>query len=173
MSKTTIPTGGITDGTIATGDIADDAITDAKIGTLTQIAFNATQSASSDVNTLDDYQEGTFVPTVGSLTLNDKFGHYTKIGRAVSVQGYVDMGSQSGGTTVIVGGLPFTSANHTQHLDVTGNYSNQNSQALRVQASSTNASLISKTIHSDNNNSDYNYNDMNNKFFYFHGVYFV
>ena len=173
MSKTTIPTGGITDGTIATGDIADDAITDAKIGTLTQIAFNATQSASSDVNTLDDYQEGTFVPTVGSLTLNDKFGHYTKIGRAVSVQGYVDMGSQSGGTTVVVGGLPFTSASHTQYLDVTGDYSNQNPQALRVQSSSTNASLVSKTNHSDNNNSDFNYNDMNGKYFYFHGVYFV
>jgi hypothetical protein len=30
MSKTTIPTGGITDGTIATGDIADDAVTAAK-----------------------------------------------------------------------------------------------------------------------------------------------
>tara|TARA_R110002012_G_scaffold6465_1_gene29697 strand:- start:169 stop:732 length:564 start_codon:yes stop_codon:yes gene_type:complete len=30
MSKTTIPTGGITDATIATGDIADDAVTTAK-----------------------------------------------------------------------------------------------------------------------------------------------
>ena len=30
MSKTTIPTGGITDATIATGDIADDAVTVAK-----------------------------------------------------------------------------------------------------------------------------------------------
>ena len=31
MSKTTIPTGGITDGTIASGDLADDAVTAAKI----------------------------------------------------------------------------------------------------------------------------------------------
>jgi len=158
---------------IGTNSIADDAVTDDKIGTLTQIGFNATQSASANANTLDDYEEGTFTITVGSLTLNDKFGHYTKIGRAVSVQGYVDMGSQSGGTTVIVGGLPATSANHTQYLDVTGDYSNQNSQALRVQASSTNASLVAKTQHSDNNNSDYNYNDMNGKYFYFHGVYYV
>ena len=150
-------------------DMSDGGVVSIRTG----IGFPATQVANSGANVLDDYEEGTFVPTVGSLTLNDKFGHYTKIGRAVSVQGYVDMGSQSGGTTVIVGGLPFTSANHTQHLDVTGNYSNQNSQALRVQASSTNASLIAKTQHSDNNNSDYNYNDMNNKFFYFHGVYFV
>ena len=31
MSKTTIPTGGITDGTIATGDIADDAVGNTKL----------------------------------------------------------------------------------------------------------------------------------------------
>ena len=31
MSKTTIPTGGITDATIATGDIADDAVTNTKL----------------------------------------------------------------------------------------------------------------------------------------------
>ena len=173
MSKTPIPTGGIPDGTIATGDIADDAVTDAKIGTLTKIGFNATQSASTDVNTLDDYQEGTFTPTVGSITLNDKFGHYTKIGRAVSVQGYVDMGSQSGGTTVIVGSLPFTAAGNTQYLDVTGDYANQTPQALRVIASSATAALVSKTVHGDNNNSDFNYNDMNGKYFYFHGVYYV
>ena len=150
-------------------DMSDGGVVSIRTG----IGFPATQVANSGANVLDDYEEGTFVPTVGSLTLNDKFGHYTKIGRAVSVQGYVDMGSQSGGTTVIVGGLPFTSASHTQYLDVTGDYSNQNPQALRVQSSSTNASLVSKTNHSDNNNSDYNYNDMNGKYFYFHGVYFV
>ena len=50
MSKTTIPAGGI----------ADDAVTDDKIGTITKIGFNATQSASSDANTLDDYEEGDF-----------------------------------------------------------------------------------------------------------------
>jgi len=155
--------------TAMTLDMSDGGVVSIRTG----IGFPATQVANSGGNVLDDYEEGTFVPTVGSLTLNDKFGHYTKIGRAVSVQGYVDMGSQSGGTTVVVGGLPFTSASHTQYLDVTGDYSNQNPQALRVQSSSTNASLVSKTNHSDNNNSDYNYNDMNGKYFYFHGVYFV
>ena len=70
MSKTTIPTGGITDAAVTTAKItdanistaklADDAVTDAKLGTLTQITFNSTQSASSNVNTLDDYEEGTW-----------------------------------------------------------------------------------------------------------------
>ena len=155
--------------TAMTLDMSDGGVVSIRTG----VGFPATQVANSGANVLDDYEEGIFVPTVGSLTLNDKFGHYTKIGRAVSVQGYVDMGSQSGGTTVVVGGLPFTSASHTQYLDVTGDYSNQNPQALRVQSSSTNASLVTKTNHSDNNNSDFNYNDMNGKYFYFHGVYFV
>ena len=53
------------------------------------ITFPATQSASSDANTLDDYEEGTFTPQIfaggsqmsgGSLTA---LGSYTKIGRAV------------------------------------------------------------------------------------------
>jgi hypothetical protein len=50
------------------------------------ITFPATQSASSDANTLDDYEEGTWTPTfvnfneVGAVT---KSGHYLKIGRIV------------------------------------------------------------------------------------------
>jgi len=176
MSKTTIPTGGITDGTIATGDIADDAITDAKIGTLTQIGFNATQSASANANTLDDYEEGTFTPTVGSITLAGKHGHYTKIGKAVSVQGYVSMGSQSGGTTVIVGGLPFTASASNpsvQFFAAQTDYGDSGPIALRVIGNSATAAVVSADQHSDNNNSDFNYNDLNGKFFYFHGTYFV
>ena len=162
MSKTTIPAGGI----------ADDAVTDDKIGTITKIGFNATQSASSDANTLDDYEEGDFTPTIGSLTLDAATGKYSKLGRAVSVQGYISMGSQSGGTTVIVGGFPFQPASNS-YLDATGNYATDKPQALRMQGGTSNASLVAKTEHSDNNNSDYNYNDMNGKYFYFHGVYFV
>jgi len=73
----------------------------------TGITFPATQSASSDANTLDDYEEGTFTITVtagGTFTsLNE--GRYTKIGRQVFVM-------LNPGTTAITGqiqfsGLPF------------------------------------------------------------------
>ena len=40
MSKTTIPTGGITDGTIATGDIADGAVTLGKVDATSTEANN-------------------------------------------------------------------------------------------------------------------------------------
>jgi len=57
------------------------------------ITFPATQSTSSDANTLDDYEEGTWTPTQGSgLTVVGTFssaGNYTKIGRMVYLSGYV------------------------------------------------------------------------------------
>ncbi len=53
------------------------------------ITFPATQSASSNANTLDDYEEGTWTPNQGSgLTVVGAFssaGTYTKVGRIVTV----------------------------------------------------------------------------------------
>ena len=57
------------------------------------ITFPATQSASSDANTLDDYEEGTFTPTwYGSSSgLGTRgSGSYTKIGRFVTVNIVMD-----------------------------------------------------------------------------------
>jgi hypothetical protein len=55
------------------------------------ITFPATQSASTDANTLDDYEEGTWTPNQGSgLVVVGAFsssGAYTKIGRLVTVTG--------------------------------------------------------------------------------------
>ena len=53
------------------------------------ITFPATQSASSNANTLDDYEEGTWTPNQGGgLTVVGTFsstGIYTKIGNLVTV----------------------------------------------------------------------------------------
>ena len=59
----------------------------------TGITFPATQSASSNANTLDDYEEGTWTPNQGSgLTVSGSFesaGYYTKIGNLVTISGFV------------------------------------------------------------------------------------
>jgi hypothetical protein len=66
-------------------------------------------------NYLDDYEEGTWTPTwivaSGSITANSNTsGRYTKIGRVVSIMGYISYESNSSASgTVTVGGLPFTS----------------------------------------------------------------
>ena len=57
------------------------------------ITFPATASLSSNTNTLDDYEEGTWFPNQGSgLTVVGTFesvGYYTKIGNIVTITGYV------------------------------------------------------------------------------------
>ena len=74
------------------------------------ITFPATQSASTDVNTLDDYEEGTWTPSQGAgLTVVGAFsssGTYTKVGRQVFLTGIV-----SGATSITaIGGAILCSA---------------------------------------------------------------
>lgn len=87
-----------------------------------QIAFPATQSASADANTLDDYEEGTWTPVLWDDSLSDAEGQvyqvatavYTKIGEKVFVEGRIDMTSLGTLTTsqqAKIGGLPFTVKN--------------------------------------------------------------
>jgi hypothetical protein len=77
------------------------------------ITFPATQSASSDANTLDDYEEGTFTPTVagatttGSATYSQQEGYYVKIGGFVRVYGRIAFTSATGTGRLLLTGLPF------------------------------------------------------------------
>jgi hypothetical protein len=82
------------------------------------INFPATQVASSDVNTLDDYEEGTW--TIGltfgggstGITTTLNTGRYTKVGRQVTVSGLLSLTSKGSSTGIAeITGLPFTIAN--------------------------------------------------------------
>jgi hypothetical protein len=94
----------------------------------TGICFPATQSASSDANTLDDYEEGTFTPTFASssglITTYTSSGRYIKIGRLVKMWLYCildNVGSASGALNFA--NLPFL---------LTGNDSNFNQNPILV-----------------------------------------
>ena len=79
------------------------------------ITFPATQVAATDVNTLDDYEEGTFTPTivggtiagVGVYTVQN--GNYTKVGNLVTFRLYVATSAHTGTGAMLISGLPFTS----------------------------------------------------------------
>jgi hypothetical protein len=92
------------------------ALEGATTQTGTGIAFPATQSASSNANTLDDYEEGTFTPTVqgvssaGTATYSTQLGAYTKIGNLVYVNVYLSYTGGTGTGQLRVANLPFTSA---------------------------------------------------------------
>jgi len=78
------------------------------------IQFGGDTSAD---NALDDYEEGTFTPviigssTAGTATYGAANGLYTKIGRAVTYNLYVDWSAGNGTGNLRVSGLPFTSVN--------------------------------------------------------------
>lgn len=84
------------------------------------IKFPATQAASADANTLDDYEEGTWTPTftfstVGNFspTYSVQVGNYLKVGRLVFIQCRIQFTTNAYTTasgTASIGGLPFTSA---------------------------------------------------------------
>jgi hypothetical protein len=76
------------------------------------ITFPATQVASSNANTLDDYEEGTWTATDASgagLTLTTTTQRYTKVGRLVTLQiEDLTFPSNANGNSVAIGGLPFS-----------------------------------------------------------------
>jgi hypothetical protein len=86
------------------------------------IAFPATQSASSNVNTLDDYEQGTWTPTVvgtttaGTAIYSQQNGQYTKIGNMVTATAYVEWSVHTGTGNITLGGLPFTALNAGANL---------------------------------------------------------
>ena len=84
----------------------------------TGITFPATQSASSDANTLDDYEEGSWTPSLGgNTTYVTQLGQYTKIGRQVTITAIVSVSVLGTGSTTTISGLPFS----THATSVSGN----------------------------------------------------
>jgi hypothetical protein len=84
----------------------------------TGIIFPATQSASSDANTLDDYEEGSWTPspffsTVNTYTGGTALGSYTKVGRLVSATFLLAFEKNTATGNFTITGLPFTSLNST------------------------------------------------------------
>ena len=91
------------------------------------VSFPAIQSASSDANTLDDYEEGTFAvaitPASGSVTMNYTVLQYTKVGRLVTITGEcnaLSVGIPSGAVTI--GNLPFPNSGNSQRSSRTAFY---------------------------------------------------
>ena len=80
-----------------------------------QIKFPSSQNASSDANTLDDYEEGTWTPVIGGeggqsgQSYSGQTGYYTKIGRIVTVTFRVVLTNKGTITgNAAIKGLPFT-----------------------------------------------------------------
>jgi len=77
------------------------------------LAFPATAVAVADANTLDDYEEGTWTPSIGGTAgYSVQNGTYTKIGRVVTLHCYLGITTIGTGSTTTISGAPFTCASY-------------------------------------------------------------
>ena len=90
----------------------------------TGIKFPATQVASADANTLDDYEEGAWTPTLpNGGTLNVVNARYVKIGQKVTVSFYVNLVNPTNNSSEFrIGGLPFASTYSSPSLYYGGSF---------------------------------------------------
>ena len=119
---------------ITTNSIASNTVTSGILATgqtlsVNGITFPATQSASSDANTLDDYEEGTWTPVISGSSTNPTVGYnfryatYVKVGRLVTLNAHFRTSSVSGGSgDVWITGLPFAVDNTSSYTTVGAMY---------------------------------------------------
>jgi hypothetical protein len=110
------------------------------------ITFPATQSASSDANTLDDYEEGTWTPNLGgNTTYVARTGTYTKTGRQVTAwfDIEVDTLGTGGGR---VKGLPFTLGASQLGLGTTGYWINTNANFVNINLTVSGTEVVFVTL---------------------------
>ena len=78
------------------------------------IVFPPSNTGSANANTLDDYEEGTYTPTIGgsstagSVTAGNRYGRYIKIGKMVYATIRMENVTFSGSSGAIRISLPFT-----------------------------------------------------------------
>jgi len=157
LASNAVTTAKITDSNITTAKIATDAVTGAKLandigisttgniattgsGTVTSaglitasagVAIGGTGSA----NTLDDYEEGTWTPAIvgasNTPTYYNQVGRYTKIGRSVTIQCFLQTNVSptysNGNTQFKISGVPF----NLVAIGYTGGQGTVNSQTFR------------------------------------------
>jgi hypothetical protein len=95
-----------------------------------QIKFPATQNASSDANTLDDYEEGTWTPFIdssvaGSGRATSTYGaSYLKVGRLVTVRCFTQLTTLGTGGSgwIKISGLPFAGAGSDSYSSLSCGY---------------------------------------------------
>jgi hypothetical protein len=107
-------------GTAGLGTTIDSKTSNTGVKSLSAgLQLPAAQVASADVNTLDDYVEGTWTPTIigdsvaGVQTYTAQVGLFTKVGRLVTASFYVAISAKDAAIAgqLQIGGLPYIFVN--------------------------------------------------------------
>lgn len=121
--KTAVKIDGAQDVTVSNGNLV--------IGTSGKgIDFSVTSSGTGTMTSelLDDYEEGTFTPTIvgatvaGTGTYSEQNGFYTKVGNRVMVNLALTWSAHTGTGNMRISGLPFNNENTTGNLAIPSLY---------------------------------------------------
>jgi len=117
------------------------------------IDFSATAGTGTS-ELFDDYEEGAWTPvvegstTAGTGTYNNQIGLYTKVGRVVHFQCWLQVNSHTGTGVTLIKGLPFTSnssnAKGTANLNYFANLTISASNTAGLQVANGQTYLILK-----------------------------
>ena len=133
-----------------------------------QITFPGTQAASTNANTLDDYEEGTWTPACSGSTVGSANGFYTKIGRVCYISLSFSLTAIGSGNPSQISGLPFTQKNATGHHGIisVGDARNQSTGTvdLRLRTDTNTTLLIFVGKEADDTDYDDDLNVMQNGF---------
>lgn len=105
------------------------------------VVFGST-SGSVTSKTLDDYEEGTWTPSVSNGTISYLHNRYTKIGRQVTVSAFIyNISDQTTNAAFAINGLPFTTSassrttgsvmiRYSNNTSITASYTTANTTAV-------------------------------------------
>lgn len=162
--------GGTIDGTVIGGAAAvAGSFTTLNVNTVLnlnagQMVFPAVQNPSANVNTLDDYEEGTWTPTVSfnvpgtlSVTYGVQIGRYTKIGNFVQLSWALTTAVFSPGTAsgnFLIQGIPFATIAASGQTGASGSIGGMTFGAGYTFASVTTAAAGSASLLTQQSGSD-------------------
>ena len=126
------------------------------------IDFSATANATGMTSELlDDYEEGTWTPTLGVGTLTASNGTYTRVGRLVTIYFQISGFSNTTSTnTVNIGGIPFTTTASTAVGSIFGRYINNGTGGAFTTLYISSNTLLAYNV-STGNYDALQYNDIN------------
>lgn len=132
----------------ATVKVSIDNLTSGKTVPTNGVQFPATQVASADANCLDDYEEGTWTPSIsafaGSITtVGAVAGVYTKIGRQVTLSASFDITLNGTGSVLLQStGIPFSGSGTTVSRYTGSGYCSTTGKSLNIAYTTGGANTI-------------------------------
>jgi len=156
-------TGNLSSGNLSVGGtIVATGTATATSAIVNAVQFPSTQVPSANVNTLDDYKEGTWTPTVSfggasvgiTYDTTNTTGRYVKIGRNVFAWGRVVLTNKGSSTGVAAVSLPITSSSSKPVANVAIGYYYQFSASLTGGIVSLGAASFAPVYGGPNNTTD-------------------